>query len=122
KILKKKHIILNLEHLNNIPNEWLTIIEESLGLVPVKAKKEDISEVSQDTPRPFRRRISLKSNKIIIEDELLDEKLNNENEEGVEVYSPLEIKETEYQKLSGPKLAGDRIDLSKFDKPISKEN
>tara|TARA_B100001971_G_C18006828_1_gene440276 strand:+ start:256 stop:555 length:300 start_codon:yes stop_codon:yes gene_type:complete len=32
-LLKKQHIILKLEHLNDIPVEWIPIIETSLGMV-----------------------------------------------------------------------------------------
>lgn len=44
KILKKHQIILNLEHLNDIPSNWIPIIEKSLGLIP------DVSEEAGGNP------------------------------------------------------------------------
>ena len=42
-ILKKQHINLKLEHLNDIPVEWIPVIEESLGL---RISKEDEKKIN----------------------------------------------------------------------------
>lgn len=42
-ILKKQHIILKLEHLNDVPVQWLPIIEESLGL---KKSNVDVKNIN----------------------------------------------------------------------------
>lgn len=42
-ILKKQHIVLKLEHLNDIPVEWIPIIEKSLGL---KTSKDDEKKIN----------------------------------------------------------------------------
>lgn len=46
-ILKKQHIILKLEHLNNIPLEWIPIIETSLGFMSPKKSIEKPKEIKQ---------------------------------------------------------------------------
>jgi translation initiation factor IF-2 len=48
-----------------------------------------------------------------------DEKLEKENEGGEPAEETLK---TQYKKLTGPKIAGDKIDLSKFKKPKKKED
>jgi hypothetical protein len=46
-ILKKHHIILKLEHLNDIPIEWIPIIESSLGLMSPNKSIEKPKEKKQ---------------------------------------------------------------------------
>ncbi|WP_417371543.1 DEAD/DEAH box helicase [Gelidibacter japonicus] len=46
-ILKKQHIILKLEHLNDIPIEWIPIIESSLGLMSPNKSIEKPKEKKQ---------------------------------------------------------------------------
>ena len=48
KILKKQHITLNLAHLNAIPDNWIPIIEESLGIVTSKEDKEEVNDIANE--------------------------------------------------------------------------
>ena len=52
-ILKKRNIILKLEHLSDIPVEWIPIIEKSLGLVTSKKYTEKI-KAKELTPRSIK--------------------------------------------------------------------
>lgn len=102
-ILKKQHIILKLEHLNDIPVEWIPIIETFLGMdkSPKTVKKEKDNEL-----------IELRKQR-----QLEIEKKQNEDAESEEVIIPIEPIKTKYQKLSGPKFSENKIDLSQFKKP-----
>mgnify|MGYP003624790127 CR=1 FL=1 len=46
-ILKEKHIVLKLDHLNDIPNEWIPLVEESLGLVTSKKQEKETKNSEQ---------------------------------------------------------------------------
>ncbi|GGD18944.1 translation initiation factor IF-2 [Hyunsoonleella pacifica] len=59
------------------------------------AKKEEVKPEKKETPK-----------KIVVDDELV---------------TPDEQVKTQYQKLTGPKIAGDKIDLSQFNKPKKKK-
>ena len=92
------------------------------------AKVEEVKEVVQETPKkedqvtaktdtvekpkamPIEKRPEIKP------DEPKREKLNSEGE-----LVPDEKVETQYQKLSGPKISGNKIDLSQFNKPKKKK-
>jgi hypothetical protein len=105
-ILKKQHIILKLGHLNNIPVEWIPIIETSLGL--------DTSKKSIE---------KLKVNELIALRKLRQKEIENKQKEDTgneEILFPAEQIKTEYQKLSGPQISGDKIDLSQIKKPKKK--
>jgi len=67
-------------------------VEKKPEVVKEVAKKE---EVAKETPK-----------KVVVDDELV---------------TPEEKVKTQYQKLTGPKIAGDKIDLSKFNKPKKKK-
>ena len=94
-ILKKQHIILKLEHLNDIPVEWIPIIETFLGMdkSPKTVKKEKDNEL-----------IELRKQR-----QLEIEKKQNEDAESEEVIIPIEPIKTKYQKLSGPKFSENKI-------------
>jgi translation initiation factor IF-2 len=92
-------------------------VEEKVAEVekPVKevkeesvAKKEDKKEVKKEVAKPKK------------EEEAKKEPVAKEAEATEENTEP-EVIETQYKKLTGPKIAGDKIDLSKFQKPKKKK-
>ncbi len=80
--------------------EKIASTEDTTKKKEEKAKDSPVAEESKETTQ-----VSEKDGKSDTE----------ESSEGTEII------ETQYQKLSGPKIAGDKIDLSKFKKPKKKE-
>ena len=105
---------------------------------PAAKKKEDavpvpepVSEVKEEKPvavPPVEEEVSVEAKKEVKKEEVKKEEAKKE-----EVKKEVEKKEeepkedeagsieTKYQKLSGPKIMGDKIDLTKFDKPKKKK-
>ena len=75
--------------------------------------KEEIKKEKKEEPKPAKEEKIVESKK---PEEPKKEILNSEGE-----LVPDERVETKYQKLSGPKISGDKIDLSQFNKPKKKK-
>jgi translation initiation factor IF-2 len=84
-------------------------VEQAKEETPVKAAEPEIAK----QPEPEPERPVEKEEKLVIA-----EKPQETTEEKVEGPTTLQ---TQYQKLTGPKITGDKIDLSKFQKPKKKK-
>ena len=82
--------------------------------VPEKDKTEAIEVPKTEEPAKVET-IELKQTEIV---ETREQKLAKEDEEGEPAEQTLK---TQYKKLTGPKVAGDKIDLSQFKKPKKKK-
>jgi len=85
--------------------------EKPVEQKPVVAKKEEKKEapVKEEKPKEEKKDkapVKEEPKKIVVDGELIQ---------------PQEKVETKYQKLTGPKIAGDKIDLSQFNKPKKKK-
>lgn len=149
-ILKEQHIILKLEHLNDIPAEWIPIIEKSLGLVTSKKsiekakpsgleplfeqreketkEKQNKDEIKRKVFRDLQAlsqvntvgKIDLNPSKKNTEKPKFSKTLIKDDTENEAIIFPVEQIKTEYQKLSGPQISSEKIDLSQFNKPNKK--
>ncbi|MDO1502411.1 translation initiation factor IF-2 [Winogradskyella maritima] len=87
------------------------------GKAPEKAKKE---EAPQKAEKPTAKKEEAK--KPAAKKDAPKTKKKEESKETTEEQEPAkEVVETNYRKLSGPTIAGDKIDLTKFDKPKKKK-
>ena len=50
-ILKEQHITINLEHLNDVPELWVTIIENSLGLKADDKEEDNTRSDKESKPK-----------------------------------------------------------------------
>lgn len=83
--------------------------EEAPQVEPIKAQEEEEPKVAEkDKPEAEEAK------------EIKEVEVKKESKETVEESEPGTIK-TKYQKLSGPKITGDKIDLSQFKKPAKKK-
>ncbi|MFD0796448.1 translation initiation factor IF-2 [Maribacter chungangensis] len=121
---KQKHEVLNEEVI--VPDaEKKTVVKEELSTKKeIVAEKESaakkavpVAEDKLETAESV-----AKESTVAAEDKDSTSVAKDENEASTEE-KPEEPKtiETQYQKLSGPKITGDKIDLSKFQKPKKKE-
>ena len=83
---------------------------------PVEPVKENKVKESPKTPEPAKKEAPVKKAPVAKKEEPEVE----EQKETVEDTKPKSIT-TQYQKLSGPKITGDKIDLTKFAKPKKKK-
>ncbi len=77
---------------------------------PAKKKEKNQEKKPVETKKPV-------AKKPVIQKEVAVEKPTEKKEPIVEVPQEPEMIKTKYQKLSGPKIAGEKLDLSKFAKP-----
>ncbi len=89
------------------------VVEEVKEVVKEKAAKEEV--VKAETPI-FEKKPATEAKKTEPKEKPKKEVLNDEGE-----VVPDEKVTTQYKKLTGPKIAGDKIDLSKFNKPKKKK-
>ncbi len=90
----------------------------TIDLNPVKKeepKKEEVKAKDEQKPEPKPEPVAKETPR----KELEPKKVIKRNEEGEEIVE--EKVKTQYKKLSGPKIAGDKIDLSQFNKPKKKK-
>jgi len=83
-----------------------------------KTKKESIKEVEAKAEKPEAKATKVEEKKADKKVETKKEKLAKEDDSGEPAEETLK---TQYKKLSGPVVAGDKIDLSKFKKPKKKK-
>ncbi|WP_350284934.1 translation initiation factor IF-2 [uncultured Croceitalea sp.] len=102
---------------------------------PKVEEKPEEKEVVAEQPTPKEEPVAKKEETKVVEAAASKPKVETETKETPKVIAePVEKKETEeapaatsetietkYQKLSGPKITGDKIDLSKFNKPKKKK-
>ena len=93
------------------------VVEEKLAPVAVEKKEELEAPKQTEKAAEEKPKTAITPKK---EEEVIAEVVA-EVTEGSESDEPKTI-ETQYQKLSGPKIMGDKIDLSKFKKPKKKED
>ncbi|MBQ4913984.1 translation initiation factor IF-2 [Maribacter sp. MMG018] len=94
----------------------------------VEEKKPEVVEEKKEVVEPPKVDVPVKEEKKPVEKEPVKAK---EEEKPVKEEKPVEVKEekpeepatieTKYKKLTGPKITGDKIDLSKFQKPKKKK-
>ena len=95
--------------------EATKIVEEKPKDVPVVKKEEVGKEAKAEVPKPDAPNVeSVKK-----DDSKEESKKETAQDAKEDPDAPVTI-ETQYQKLSGPKIAGAKIDLSKFEKPKKK--
>src|SRR5690606_37710470 len=108
-ILKKEHITLKLEHLNNIPKEWIPIIEKSLGVTNSHKENEngegkETQITVEESTNEYQRHINQQKTRNVIEPSMADRPKKNRldrkskqtgnNNTGIEFYA--------YVKYVGP--------------------
>ncbi|MCT4623237.1 MAG: translation initiation factor IF-2 [Schleiferiaceae bacterium] len=89
-----------------------------------KAKKEEpkVEKEKQEAPAPEPAKEEVKTEAKKEEPKTVEEKPATEEVKGEESEAPADDKiQTQYKKLSGPKLTGKTIDLSQFNKPKKKK-
>ena len=95
--------------------EATKVVEEKPKDVPVVKKEEVGKEAKAEVPKPDAPNVeSVKK-----DDSKEESKKETAQDAKEDPDAPVTI-ETQYQKLSGPKIAGAKIDLSKFEKPKKK--
>ena len=91
------------------------------------SKKEDKPEVAKEAPKKEEAKTEAPKEKEPVQSKPKTETpkpkqdIVKDDEDAKEVGPGDEMVETKYQKLSGPKIAGDKIDLSQFNKPKKKK-
>lgn len=78
KILKKKNITFNFEYLNDIPNTWIPIIEESLGIINSKNEIEVTSYQEQENFQNKENREKKKENEARKRKAIRDSRISHE--------------------------------------------
>ncbi len=96
-----------------------------IDLNPKKKEKAPIKEVAASKEETKAPEVVVPAKKEVKTDEVVESKVNPEKVEDaspVAEEAPVDEKiQTQYKKLSGPKIMGDKIDLTKFQKPKKKK-
>ena len=97
--------------LEDVVEEVKVVVKEEVKEEVKKEVKEEI--VKEKTPKP--------ETKQVTEEEEISKSATKQVVVDGELVTPDEKVETQYKKLTGPKIAGDKIDLSQFNKPKKKK-
>ncbi len=98
-----------------------------VGKIDLESKKKPApKKKEEEVPAPVVEEVEKKVEEVIVEkpaekEEKKPEKAAEKKEVEKVVEEAPETIETKYQKLSGPKIMGDKIDLTKFEKPKKKK-
>jgi translation initiation factor IF-2 len=98
---------------------------KTVGKIDLNPKKKEVPEPKEEKPAvEVEKKADVEPSKVVKEQkkEVKPKKTEEPVAETETDQAPEEVKiETQYKKLSGPKIMGDKIDLSKFKKPKKKK-
>ncbi len=98
---------------------------KTVGKIDLNPKKKEVPEPKEEKPAvEVEKKADVEPSKVVKEEkkEVKPKKTEEPVAETETDQAPEEVKiETQYKKLSGPKIMGDKIDLSKFKKPKKKK-
>ncbi len=98
---------------------------KTVGKIDLNPKKKEVPEAKEEKPAvEVEKKADVEPSKVVKEEkkEVKPKKTEDPVAETETDQVPEEVKiETQYKKLSGPKIMGDKIDLSKFKKPKKKK-